>query len=343
MHNIVIPALLVVHLALSGGAQAQSTTQATVAPLLPDFTSFVVTRPGPNSLVPIAIEEVGHALKDYDVVFVGEHHGHVANHLAEMALLRAIHRGAPQLALSMEQFERDQQPKVDDYLAGKIGEQSLLEGGGWRIYPQAYRPLVEYAKEYRLPVIAANAPREIVRCVGREGLGYLQSLSLDKRKLVAADLHLEDGPYKQKFSQFMRGDSAHRDTTGTSGKRENARIENSFAAQMTRDDTMAESIATFLSRRPGFKVFHITGAFHVAERLGTVERLAARAPHLKIAVVMPLTLDPSNIGAGTSQDAEGAEYVVLIRRQPEPYATDAEMEAAQAAKRRPGEIAQCRS
>jgi len=312
-----------------GVAVAQSASRTIAAPILPDFTSFVVTRPDSNRLAPITPEEAGYALKDYDVVFVGEHHGHIANHLAQMALLRSIHRATPQWALSMEQFERDQQPKVDDYLAGVIGEQTLVDGGGWRNYPQSYRPLVEYAKEHRLPVIAANAPQNIVRCVGREGLDYLHNLSPDKRKLVAAELHVEDGAYKQKFLKFMSGDAAHEDATATSVKTKSARIENSFAAQMTRDDTMAESIAKFLDSHPGSKVFHITGSFHVAERLGTLERLSARAPHLKIALVMPLTLDPSDLAGGISRDAKGADYVILIRREPEPHVTDAEKKAAQ--------------
>ena len=85
--------------------------------------------------------------KGYDVVFIGELHDHIANHLAEMALLKALQARMPAIALSMEQFERDVQPVVDDYLAGRIGEESLKsKGRAWRNYAEAYRPLVEYAK-----------------------------------------------------------------------------------------------------------------------------------------------------------------------------------------------------
>lgn len=345
MRSIIVPILLTAYLGL-GVAQAQSASRTIAAPTLPDFTSFVVTRPENNRLVPITLEEAGHALKAYDVVLVGEHHGHIANHLAQMALLRSIHRATPQLALSMEQFERDHQSRVDDYLAGVIGEQTLVDGGGWKNYAQSYRPLVEYAKEHRLPVIAANAPRSIVRCVGREGPDYLKTLSADKRKLVAAELHVEDGIYKQKFLKFMRGDAAHEDATDTSDKAKRARIENSFAAQMTRDDTMAESIANFLGRHPGIKVFHITGSFHVADRLGTLERLSARAPNLKVALIMPLPLNPSDLAGGISQDAKGADYVILIRREPEPHVTDGEKKAAhmkQAGRYRSAGSAGCKS
>ena len=92
---------------------------------------------------PVAVDVARAAdiLKDYDVVVIGEYHDHLANNLAELALLRALRPRVPGLALSMEQFERDVQPVVDDYLAGRIGEATLKrEGRAWGNYDEAYRP-----------------------------------------------------------------------------------------------------------------------------------------------------------------------------------------------------------
>lgn len=291
--------------------------------VLPDFTSFAIVRM--DGSVKVTLDQAADALKDYDVVFVGEFHDHIANHLAEMALLRAIHERAPKIALSMEQFERDRQQKVDDYLAGKIGEETLTSGLGWKNYAEAYRPLVEYAKDNRLPVIAANAPQNIVRCIAKEGAGYLSHLPADRRNLVAAELHAEDGPYKQKFLRFAGDDTAH----GGAGAEAKQRIENNFAAQSARDDTMAESIASFLRANPGYRVLHVTGAFHVEEKLGTIERLRLRAPQLKIALVMPVQLAPG-AAAMKPGDAGQADFAILLRREPESYVTDAERKAAEA-------------
>ncbi|MEY4708635.1 MAG: hypothetical protein RJB58_2358 [Pseudomonadota bacterium] len=322
MRYMIVAIVLAAPLALSA-AQSQPAGR-TIADILPDFTSFAMMQPDRDGLVAVSIDQAAAVLRDYDVVFVGESHGHVANHLAQIALLRAIHRLAPRLGLSMEQFERDRQPKVDDYLSGSIGEETLVDGIGWSNYAQSYRPLVEYAKEHRLPVIAANAPQSIVRCVGREGAAYLQRISADRRKHVAADLHLEDGPYKRKFLKLMSGEAAHGNAAGTSRKSKGDRLEKSFAAQVTRDDTMAESIAKFLGSNPGVKVFHITGTFHVEDRLGTIERLSARVPNLKIALVVPLRVNPSDFGGSTAHNASEADYVILMRREPEPYAVEAE-------------------
>ena len=64
------------------------------------------------------------------------------------------------LVLSMEQFSRADQPVLDAYLAGRIGESALIrDGHAWPNYQSDYRPLVEFAKAQHLPVIAANAPK----------------------------------------------------------------------------------------------------------------------------------------------------------------------------------------
>jgi uncharacterized iron-regulated protein len=248
MRHLTIPCLLAAAVLL-GAAGLDPAGRAMAETMLPDFNSFVMMR----GSAAISVDQAADALKDFDVVFVGELHDHIANHLAEMALLRAIQQRVPHLALSMEQFERDRQETLDDYLAGKIGEESLTDGLGWRNYAEAYRPLIEYAKEHNLPVIAANAPQKIIRCVGREGSSFLSTLPADKRKLVAATLHMQDGAYKKKFFEFMEEDGTHNGPNDGNKEKEAERIEKSFAAQVARDDTMAESIANFLQVHPGYK------------------------------------------------------------------------------------------
>jgi uncharacterized iron-regulated protein len=296
---------------------------------LPDLTAFALMRTGGGAARIVGVDEAADALKDDDVVFVGELHDHIGNHLAEMALFRALQARAPTLALSMEQFERDVQPVVDDYLAGRVGEDALRKRGrAWSNYAEAYRPLVEYAKDHGLPVIAAEAPTSVVVCVGEKGPEFLSQLAPDKRGWAAADLHLGDGAYKDKFFRFLAEDGAHGDADGKRAQ-PSAAAQRSYAAQVTRDDTMAESIFLYVQKHPGRKVFHITGAYHVEGGLGTVERLKARAPGLKVAVVVPVEIEQADalkIGPG---DADGADFAILLRERPKDYVTDAERKAAE--------------
>ncbi|MCV5871569.1 ChaN family lipoprotein, partial [Escherichia coli] len=77
-------------------------------------------------------------------------------------LLRQLSSGERRIALSMEQVTRDKQSVLDAYLKGEIGEQYFMsQSNAWPNYESDYRPLVEFAKQANLPVIAANAPKYI--------------------------------------------------------------------------------------------------------------------------------------------------------------------------------------
>ena len=297
---------------------------------LPDLTAFTLVRTDAGKTTPtvISVDVAADILAAYDVIFIGEAHRHPGSHLSEMRLFRAIYRRAPQLSLSMEQFERDVQPVVDDYLAGKIGEEAFLQRSRpWGNYSTSYRPLVEFAKEHHLPVIAANAPEDAVRCVGEEGLRYLDHMKPGERSWVAAQVHADAGPYKDKFMGFAEGDPAHGGNPDKKGP-PSPQAERAFAAQVARDDTMAESIFQHLQKNPGRKVVHITGAFHSDGFLGTVERLKLRAPDLKIAVVSPADTKSADSVTLDAEDMADGTIVDVIRALPEPYANDAEMKAA---------------
>ena len=302
-------------------------------PALPDLTSFVLMRNDTPGGAPVSVSEAADILVGYDVIFIGEAHTHPGNHLAEMQLFRAIQERYPAVSLSMEQFERDTQRTVDEYLAGKIGENPFTaDARAWNNYSTSYRPLIEYAKEHKLPVIAANAPEKVVRCVGLEGEAFFAHMKPEERGWAAAELHLQDGPYKDKFLGFVGSDEGHGgDGSKDTGKPRKAPSEQalrSFAAQVTRDDTMAESIALHLQKNAGRKVVHVNGSFHSEGFLGTVERLQARMPNLKIAVVNPEGVEkPENLKV-SEKLAKGGTFTLFIRELPDFYASEAEMKDA---------------
>ena len=280
------------------------------------------------------LAEVADDLSRYDVVFFGEFHGHSGIHLAQMQLFEALHERYPDTTLSLEQFERDTQALVDSYLAGEIGEKVLQEDGrGWANYEQSYRPLVEYARDNQLPVVAANAPKSAVICVGRKGADILEEMPMPDRGWVAAELHLDEGAYWDKYVDFVTKSSTHGgdktsetaeadDTTGTEvemSEAVKAMVLKSFTGQVLRDDTMAESIAMHLQDNPGRKVFHLDGNFHSASHLGTVERLKLRMPELKIAVINPIAVEDNSAPAWTEEDAATGDYILLVREVPEMF------------------------
>ena len=241
----------------------------------------------------LSTEEVAKQLATADVIFFGELHNHPGVHLAQMQLLAALHKQTSNISLSLEQFERDTQPLLDQYLNREIGEEYLIENArAWDNYKSSYRPMVEFSRKHALPVIAANAPKQMVVCVGRSGLDVLTRYDDEKRQFVAKDIDTGDGLYRQKFLAFMSQDSAHKMPDDEQSRKIMQTMSlRSYAAQAVRDDTMAESIAQHISTHPDRQVLHLNGSFHSSEYLGTVERLQKRLPDLNIAVIHPWTED----------------------------------------------------
>src|SRR3954465_4551582 len=89
-----------------------------------------------------------------DAVFVGEQHEEASTHALELAILEGLTRRHVPVVLAMEMFERDVQPAIDRYLSGEIDEDAFLkESRPWPRYAIDYRPLIEFARAHKIPVI----------------------------------------------------------------------------------------------------------------------------------------------------------------------------------------------
>ncbi|MBQ4812544.1 ChaN family lipoprotein [Pseudoalteromonas luteoviolacea] len=254
-----------------------------------------------------SLNKLRNDLADSDVIFIGEYHSHSASHRLQTQLLNAFYQQNNKLVLSMEQFTRDKQDVLDQYLRNEIGEQTLIkDGDAWDNYPSDYRQLVEFAKEHSLPVIGANTPISIVRCVARKGPEFINSLDSEKQNWVAADITSSSPEYQNKFTKAM---SHH---GGSNKKETKITLSNSFYAQLARDNTMADSIYKAHLTSPDSQIVHFNGAFHSNYHLGTVDALKRIAPELKIAVISPQF---SNEG----DDWNKGDYIYKIKSLPTRY------------------------
>ncbi len=235
-------------------AACATPTQPTVSSQLQTLYDYRLSGEGEGD-ADLTLEQAIARIADADIILVGELHSHPAVHLFQSRLLSGLYTAGQQhgrpLALSMEQFSRADQKTLDAYLANQIGEAALIrEGNAWPNYPSDYRPLVEFAKAHRMQVIAANAPKPLVSCVGQEGAEWLDKLPASRRSQLARQLTLGDDPYRQKFMASM-----HHGDADSNARR--------FAAQTSWDDTMAESMVDYLAKHPGQQIMHIAGNFHV--------------------------------------------------------------------------------
>lgn len=227
---------------------------------------------------PTTLADIVSAAGNADVIFFGEQHDDAVGHAIQAeAFKRLVEQySSRKVLLSLEMFERDVQTVLDEYLASLITEQHFLSSSRpWGNYKTDYRPLVEFAKEKKLPVIAANSPRRYVNMVSRGGRTKVDSLSKEAKSWLPPLPYAEaSAAYSAKFKALM-GPSAE------------ARmgIDNILSSQSLWDASMAYWISKGLKAHKNALAVHLNGSFHTESRLGTVEHLLKYRPKARVIVV----------------------------------------------------------
>lgn len=181
-----------------------------------------------------------------NVVFFGEIHNSAITHWLQLELTKELGE-SNELVLGAEMFERDNQDELNDYLSGKIDAEELDSTARlWSNYATDYAPLVNYAKENKLPFIATNIPRRFANIVYKNGVKALDSLSEEELSWIAPLPFPYDSllPTYQNILEMM----------GEHGTPQLVK------AQAIKDATMGHSIAPHLSDKTIF--IHYNGAFH---------------------------------------------------------------------------------
>lgn len=116
---------------------------------------------------------------DSGVVLLGETHDRVADHHWQLQRIAALREAQPGLAIGLEMVPRSRQAALDDWTAGKLDEAAFLQAVDWErswgFDFGLYRPIFAYARMHRIPLIALNVDRDLVRAVGKEGWAALQA------------------------------------------------------------------------------------------------------------------------------------------------------------------------
>ncbi len=229
------------------------------------------------------------AAADRQVLFIGESHNDPVAHYLEAEIYRALWR--PELALSLEMFERDVQLILDEYLSSLISDNHLQESGrAWSNYDPDYKNLIEFAREQQGVVIAANAPRRYVNLVGREGIEALMNLSEEALAFLPPLPYADASQaYREKFMALMQmplmasqeehsGSEESSEASEQERSEQLLRLERSLQAQGLWDAAMAWSIAAYLRSSEQGAIIHINGSFHSAGGLGIPEHLQDYLP-----------------------------------------------------------------
>lgn len=213
------------------------------------------------------LEGIIPVLADKRVVLVGETHDRYDNHLMQLELIRRLHAVHPRLAIGMEMFQQPFQKILDDYIAGRVDERQLLRETEyyrrWRFDFRLYAPILEYARENQLPVVALNLPAELTSKVGREGIA---GLTAAERKELPDDIDRSDAAYEARLRKVFERHPV-RDGYG---------FENFIDVQLLWDEGMAERAADYLRAHPDYTLVVLAGSGHLAYGNGIPRRLTRR-------------------------------------------------------------------
>ncbi len=266
----------------SAAKSRESDAQAWSAPSLERALAVHDGRTGEG----LSLDQLFDRLASADVVFLGETHIDETTHRLELATYEALLARRPQqVVLAMEMFERDEQAKLDQYLAGAIDEPAFLASvRPWSNYRTAYRPLIERAKAARAPVVASNFPATLRAKMASEEIGALDKLSPDVRAQAPAKLFANTPLY------WKRVDNAIRGHIGMMGPRAAADDPRLMDTQSLWDNCMGESCALALDNHPSSMVLHVNGGFHTEYWDGTARQLKLRKPNAK---VLTVAIEPS--------------------------------------------------
>jgi uncharacterized iron-regulated protein len=232
---------------------------------------LVWSRPATRALKPSKIAELNHILPELmtgRVIYIGERHDRFAHHINQLLIIKKIHESGNAIAVGMEMFQRPYQDAANDYIAGHTDELTFLRETEyytrWKYDYNLYKPIIDYLKQQKIPLVALNIPDNITQKVAREGM---YSLSDEKKKQIPASMDFSDEQYRADLSKVY---------TLHDEQKELQNFNYFLQAQTLWDEGMAETAHQFLSNNPKHKLVILAGNGHLRYKYGIPERLYRR-------------------------------------------------------------------
>lgn len=226
-------------------------------------------------------------------VLVGEAHNFYHHHLAQLEVIRRLYMANPHLVIGMEMFQQPFQPVLDQYIAGDIDDTAMLEKTEyfqrWKFDYRLYEPILHFARENKIPVVALNIDKNITTKVGKTGL---DSLSDEEKADIPADIDRNVPGYDERIRPIFE--------QHVNAKKRS--FEDFIDVQLLWDEGMAQRAAQYLDAHPEAAMVILAGSGHIAYGTGIPTRLARR---LNSRVITLLSSD------GIKLEPDIADYVMF--------------------------------
>ncbi|MBF0126164.1 MAG: ChaN family lipoprotein [Magnetococcales bacterium] len=216
-------------------------------------------------------------LASHRVVLVGETHDHPDHHRIQLAVIQGLHARGVEMAVSLEMFPDHLQPHLDRWVAGELSEAAFLDAVEWYFTwgfdINLYWPILRYAKEQRIPLLAMNLRRETVSAVRKRGLAGVEMEIRDALPpLCPAPL-----AYRLRLEEVF---NAHPMMS------HGGHFDHFVEAQGVWDGVMADRIKKWSDAHPQGLVVGLVGAGHVYMGHGIPHQLRGRGV-TGVAILLP--------------------------------------------------------
>jgi len=217
----------------------------------------------------LAPDELARRLAGTRLLFIGEEHTNSEFHRVQKRVIESLVASGRKVLIGLEMFPYTQQSVLDRWLRGKLGERQFLEHWHqhWSYHWGYYQDIFEYAREHRLPLIAVNVPREVVKIARKEGF---EAFDEKTRRHLPPRIDTESEEHRRLFAaSFAIDDALHAAIP-------QAQREGLYRAQCTWDAAMGWNSAQALEQHGGADSIMIVllGSGHVAYGLGAERQLA---------------------------------------------------------------------
>jgi uncharacterized iron-regulated protein len=212
------------------------------------------------------LAEVLTQIEDARVVFVGEKHTRYDHHLVQLEILKHLHQQSPNLVLGVEWFQQPFQQHLDDYIAGNISEQEMLNlteyFNRWSYNYRLYQPILHYARAQKIPIIALNASHELIGGLHESGL---DDLPAELKTQLPDSYDWSDTDYERRLREIF---DQHPEFGGE--------FEDFMRSQLTWDESMADRAARYLQQFPDARMLILAGSGHIMFGSGIPNRIKRR-------------------------------------------------------------------
>ncbi|MDD2563162.1 MAG: ChaN family lipoprotein [Salinivirgaceae bacterium] len=235
-----------------------------------------------------------------EIVFFGELHNNPIAHWLQLEMIKAFRaQTLRHITVGAEMFESDNQLIIDEYLRGIIPEKNFEEEAKlWSNYKTDYKPIVLFAKDNGIPIIATNTPRRYASMVSRGGFEALDSLS-DEAKMLIAPLPFPYDPELPGYKAMTKMPTMHLTKISP---------ENLTKAQALKDATMAHFTLKYLKDRGLF--VHLNGSYHTQNKEGLYWYIMQQLNNIEMVSIS--TISVSNVDLVNLDDLQTADFTICI-------------------------------